>query len=277
VNITVVAYNPSGTVRAFFVTHSDGAFRLLVPSGDYKVGAFDPALLFATRFYVVEAAFANAATLHVIAPQTFANINLSLPLAGRITGHVRNASGAPLAGATVGVYTASGLLVASAETNAQGAYAIAVAPGTYTLIAFDRALRYVSSNGGALSVAAAQEQTRDFTLVAGAAVRALVRDLTTHAALGGIVFAAYDASGNEIATAVTDANGNAALALPPGTYRFGAADPLRHYATSFYANASGFEGATPLTLIAGALDVNLAFNLMLAPSAASGRHRAVRH
>jgi hypothetical protein len=275
-NMIAAAYNPSGTVRAFATTDSAGRYRILVPIGDYKVGAYDPSLVYATRFSVAEASFATAQTLHVVASQQLANLNLLR--GGQFAGTVRTVAGIPLAGITVAAYASSGVLIASAQTNADGTYRIVVAPGTYTLAAFDRSLHYVTSTTTTpIAVAPAEVQPRDFTLAAGATMRALVRDLATHAAIAGIIVAAYDSAGTSIAAATTDANGTAGIALPSGTYRFVASDRLHRYATSYYANADSFEHAVATTIVAGQPDLNLTFNLTTAPTPAAGRHRAVRH
>ncbi|HET7434398.1 MAG TPA: carboxypeptidase regulatory-like domain-containing protein [Thermoanaerobaculia bacterium] len=261
-NMTVAAFNASGSVRAFVTSGADGRFTLLVPTGDYKLGAYDTALV-----YAYAPPFATAALLHVNAPQTLDGLELALPRGGRVSGHVT------ASGITVGAYDANGILVASTITNDAGNYTLVVAPGTYTLAAFDRALRYVTVTSP-ITIAENATLTRDFALSLAAAITITADDITTRTPVAGITVSAYDATGTLVATATTSLAGTAGLALPSGTYRFVAADPAHRYATSFYANADTFEHAQPLTVIAGQ-STSLAFHLTVAPR--TQKRHAVRH
>lgn len=274
-NIIVAAYNPSGSTRAFTTTASDGRYRLVVPSGDYRLAAYDPALLYATQFSGGANAFDDAVALRAVAPQVIANLDFTLIRGGQLTGRVTS-GGAPAAGVTVVAYAGSGALVTSAITAADGTYRFVVAPGTYTLGVFDAALRFATSIAATpLTVAGGSMQTRDFTVIAAAKVVVTARDVTTHNAISGIVITAYDVAGNAVASsATTGATGTAGLALPSGTYRFVGSDARRRYATAYYSSAASFENALAVTVVAGQSETSLTMNLNAAPSITT-RRRAV--
>ena len=274
-NIVVAAYNLDGTLRAFTFTRSDGSYSLLVPSGDFKLAAFDQALVYATRFQTAAAAFSNAITLHTVAPQQISALDFTLPLGGQLTGRVTT-SGTPVAGISVAAFDSSGAIVASTLTNSDGAYRLVVSPGTYTLSAFDRALRFVASTASPRAISAGEVQTRDFDLVSGAALRIVVRDAQSQQLVAGVTVAIYDNAGNELATVQTNASGAAAVAVPAGTYRLVASDPFRRYATSYYRNAATFETATAVTIVQGQNEVIVEFALNVA-TATGGRRRAAQH
>jgi len=274
-NVTVAAFNSSGTTRTEGTTDANGRYSLLVPPGTYRVGAFDRALLYAAMFYPQQPLFGAATQLSVVAEQTVNGLDLSLPAAGRVSGAVRDAaSGAPAAGIAVGLFDASGALVASAATREDGSFRLAAATGSYRLIAFDPALRYLSRDYGTVVLTAAQElAVTHLTVVQGATVRGAIRDASTGAAVGGVTVSAFNLAGVEIASASTDAAGRFAFAVPAGTYRFAAADPLRRYVTLFYDRAASFETATSVALTAGQA---VTIEMSLATRTGTPRRRSVR-
>lgn len=273
--ITVAAFNFDGTLRTFTTTAVDGTFTLLVPTGDYKLAAYDVALTYATQYATAQSSFVAANVLHVVAPQQLNAIDFALVRGGQLTGRVVAQNGVPLANITVAAYDAAGTLVASALTNAEGNYRFVVAPGTYSVAAFDRALQYAPSSAQTLAINAATTTTRDFALPLAATVHITARDITTHEPVAGIYVSAYDSAGALAATTITAADGTAGFALASGTYRFVAYDPVQRYATSYYANAPSFDSAMPLTLVSGQSAAELAFQLTAAPRGA--RRHAVRH
>jgi uncharacterized protein YfaS (alpha-2-macroglobulin family) len=192
---------------------------------------------------------------------------------GRVSGVVRDAAtSAPVSGATVGAF-AAGSLIASAVTRSDGSYQFVAPHGVYSVIAFDSSLRYVTSSFGTITLAAGQDAAANFSLSPGAAVSGDVRDLTTGAPLSGITISAFDAGGAELASTTTRADGTFGFAIPPGTWRFAAADPSHRYTTSFYQAASSFADARPVTLIAGG---NATLSFRLTPAPPPTRRRAVR-
>jgi hypothetical protein len=146
------------------------------------------------------------------------------------------------------------------------------------MAAFDPQLRYVSGFGAAPITVAAGESVSGENLVEtpGAGITGSVADITTNAPIAGAVVAAYDATGAAVASTTADANGSFGFAVPSGTFRIAAFDPQRRYATSFYANASSFASAMPVTFVAGQPTMTVAFRLTLAPLPPM-RRRAARH
>jgi Carboxypeptidase regulatory-like domain len=284
--IVVAAYNAGGTVRTLTTTAANGQYTLVVPPGSYKVGAYDTSVVYAPQFHAGQTAFAYGLTTNVAAGAFAGGIDFTLRRGGHVSGPVTDrATGASLAGVTVGAYDLSGTLVTSVRTAADGTYRLVVAPGIYKLVAFDEAFRYANAylDGAAsfeasrtVSIAADEESSgADFLMAAGAKASGSATDLTSGAPAAGIVVTAYDSTGTATASSTTSAAGNFAFTVPPGTYRFVAADPLHRYATSYYQNASAFNDAVQITVTAGGNATAIAFRLTRAP--APSRRRAARH
>ena len=127
--IIAAAYNADGTLRAFATTDTAGAYSIVVPPGDYRVGAFDGALVYLAQFYP---GAAHAVT-------SVGGFDFALAKGARVSGTVMS-SGMPLANITVGVYDLTGRLLDSTSTDAAGRYTIFRAPATIKLLAFDPAL-----------------------------------------------------------------------------------------------------------------------------------------
>ena len=282
-NAVVVAYNADGTVRGATIATS-GQYSLLLPPGDYRVGAFDNSLTYAPQFFAQQALFAAATPLHVVSSATVPNINFALHTGGRFSGNVIDrGNGAPLAGITVGAYDAAGTLYSATQTKSDGTYRFVVEPGTYKLVAFDEAHRYATAYGGnavsfdtapLVSVASAQEIVANFAMLAAGTVNGMANDAASGSPIAGITVDAYDANGFRIASASTSSLGAFTLLLPSGTYKFVASDPQHRYAASFYDAAAGFDAARAVTVSAGQ-SVSIAFRLIL--DTVERRHRAVRH
>jgi len=277
-SMVVAAYNPSGTVRTFTTTNANGAYTLVVPPGSYKAGAFDTNVVYAPQFHSGQPAFAYGTTIPVAAGATVVPIDFALRRGGRVSGRVTDrATAAPLTGITVAAYDLSGTRITSVRTAADGTYRLVLAGGVYKLVAYDETLHYASGSVDAsMTIATSGESTSmDFTMIAGAKVSGIVLDATNGAAIAGIVVTAYDPAAAAIASFITDASGSFAFAVPPGTWRFVAADPLHRFATSFFQNAPSFNDAQPVTLSAGDIVPSIAFRLTAAT--VPPRRRAARH
>jgi hypothetical protein len=274
-NVVVSAYNADGTVRAF--TTAAGPFTVIVPPGDYRIGVYDPALVYLPQFYSLRSTFSTATVLHVTVG--FASLpDFQLEKGARITGHVRSrTSSAALANITVGAYDLAGHVISSATTDASGAYALLLAPAAAKLIAFDPALRYATAYYlGAISFAASQSispaagttLTADFAVADAGVVNGTVIDAATAAPLAKMQILSYDANFNVAAETITDAAGSFHLALATGTYTIAAADPLNRYTGATYPSA--------VPIAAGQTAGPLHFALR-AGEVTETRHRAVRH
>lgn len=275
-SIIVAAYNADGTVRTRTTSDANGAYTLIVPPGVYKTGAYDAALIYAPQFYASQLAFANATASAVTAGAARNGIDFHLTRGGRFSGIVTDrATGAPVSGATVAAYDLAGTRITSVRTAADGTYRLVAAAGTYKLVAFDEALRFANGylDGAAnfdasRSVVIARDQDLaelNFSLAAGATIRGSVVDLTYGASVSGIVVTAYDLSGTPMGSSTSDAHGTFAFAVPSGTYRFVASDPLHRFATSYFQNASGFNDAQSMTVVAGSSAPAMTFRLTPAP------------
>lgn len=91
-----------------------------------------------------------------------------------------------------------------------------------------------------------------------ATVSGSVTSSATGAPLSGMVVAAYDAAGNLVGTATTDATGFYVLTLPAGAYRLLAYDLAGTYATMFDANAESFETSPLRTIPSSGAQVSFA-------------------
>lgn len=276
--IDVVAYNADGTTRAFARTDASGLYSIVVPPGDFRIGAFDHALSFLPQFYSNASQFSGASVVHANGGQTSGGFDFSLVRGARVTGQVTARTTAmPLAGMTVAAYDPAGRAIASVITDAAGAYTLFLAPAAVKLLAFDPALHYATAyylDAGTfdatrtLSLFEGQAVDSDFALPDAGRITGTVVDAASSAPLAGIRIFVYDAAFATIAEVVTDGAGTFRVAAPAGTYTIAAADDARRYDTGAY------DG--PVSLAAGQ-NVNLSPLRLSAAAATSSRRRAVRH
>ena len=168
--------------------------------------------------------------------QTDSTLDVALEPGPRITGHLRTATGAPVAGAKVCADTPFATGRICRETDAAGAYSITTRPETYVLnvqppegsdlVAAYHAGKRTWAEADAVTVGRA-DVTVELVIAAGARVSGTVRDTT------GVPVEDADVSLSDgdgwLAGASTDAAGGYVLAVPPGRYvldvfapRFGA-------------------------------------------------------
>jgi 5-hydroxyisourate hydrolase-like protein (transthyretin family) len=278
--ITVVAYNPNGRPRASTRTDQNGDYRLVLPPGEFRIGAYDERLIYAPRFYAMSDTFQNASPVTVQRSETVSNVSFLMDRAARFSGVVVDSSGAPVGSISVAAYDRDGNVVASASTSAAGGYALAVPAGEYKVLAFDTSLRFVTAyaEGAAsyeqtpsFSVEAGSAHGLDFALSRGTLISGTVID-TAGIALSGIEVAVLDPSGNRISTAVSD-GGHFHVVLAAGNYKLLAFDPAKHYKAMFFDLASTLSDATTVTVTGtGVFPSNLTFTLF-----SSARRRAARH
>jgi len=277
--ITAAAYNADGTTRASAASDAAGAYAIVVPPGDYRVGAFDAALVYLPQFYLAQPLFVNASVAHVLALQTAGGFDFALAKGARVAGRVTaRSTSAPLGAMTVGAYDASGRLLASAATDAGGNYALLLVPATAKLLAFDPALRYATAyylgaatfaSTPSLPLAEGSATTADFALPDAGRISGSVADAATGTPLAAMQLLVYDASFQTIAETSTDAAGSFRVAVPAGAYTIAAADPARRYAGAAYASTIN---------VAAGQDVGpFPIRLAIAAVTPAGRHRAVSH
>ncbi|MDQ6802197.1 MAG: carboxypeptidase-like regulatory domain-containing protein, partial [Acidobacteriota bacterium] len=203
------------------------------------------------------------------AGQIVPGVDFSLTRGARFTGTVTDSvTRAPVAGVSIAAYDADGNATTTAVTDAAGNYSLVVPAGTFTLIAFDAQLRYVTAySGGApnyqnssLFQADWNSSRRvDFTLSRGIHVSGTVVDPNLRG-ISGVQVDALDLNGNRVASATT-IDGTFDLILKPDTYKLLAADPLQRFRPLFFNSAASLGGATPVVVQSSGVSVPLTFIL----------------
>ncbi|HEV8434577.1 MAG TPA: carboxypeptidase-like regulatory domain-containing protein [Thermoanaerobaculia bacterium] len=278
-NIIVNAYSNSGTVIGT-TTDAAGHYQLVLRSEAYRLVFEDPNGVYASVYYPNAPSFAASSV--VTAPAS--NVNVTMSLAGHLTGTVTTSGGAPLSNVLVAAYNLDGS-VRTVTFAVNGQYSLVVPAGTYKVVAFDLSGQYANAYlNGAVSfdtesgITVAASQTipgLNLTMPLAGIVTGTVVDATSGSPLGNILVDAYDANGFQIARVLSSATGAFAFALPPGTYKFIASDPLQRYAALFFDGATTYDAATPVPLSSGQT-VSIAFRMSIAVHI-DYRHRAVRH
>lgn len=166
-----------------------------------------------------------------------------------VTGTVRDASSnTVLGGMIVSAYDESGLLQASAETDATGGYLLQVGSGRYRFLAYDNLGRYATTFGNGSEsfetspvVQLTSALTIDFKLVPAAFISGYVSSPT--GSRSGLTVAAYNLSGTRRTFTKTRADGFFHLVVPPGEYKVAVYDESVNYATVFHRDARAFAEA----------------------------------
>ncbi len=167
-----------------------------------------------------------------ITPWTMPNadtLKFSLVFAAYLSGTVRDAGGAPVAGARLAFdRTDDGERVPSAEnrTDGAGVFRARVAPGNYRLLVEAPSGTKLAAKRVA-NVDLAADATLDVTLETGVLVSGRVTDREGRAIAGADWDAADAFTGTSVPTPGdnTDADGRFALVLPPGRYRLTLSPP----------------------------------------------------
>jgi hypothetical protein len=171
--MVVSAYNLDGTRRGFQKSSGDGTYVLAVPAGQYKMVAWDDALVYAPEFYANARSFSSASTISVTS--NVFGIDFSLDPGARARGRVvAEETGQPLAGIEISAYDVTGERIAFVTTGATGEFALALPAGRYKFSAADPKGDYVTefffnvpSFGSAASFELAPGESKsgiDFTL-----------------------------------------------------------------------------------------------------------------
>ncbi|WP_225447241.1 MFS transporter [Streptacidiphilus sp. PB12-B1b] len=135
---------------------------------------------------------------------------------GRLSGAVRSAEGAPVAGAAVTLTDARGEVVATAHADTDGAYHFRdLVCGRYTLAVSARAYRPAAI---AVEVAASGETRQDVAMAGSGTLRGTVRTVGGHAVAEARV-TLLDSAGTVVAAVTTGADGHFRFTdLEPGEY-----------------------------------------------------------
>lgn len=252
--ITITAWNLDGSVRGFTTTAADGRYSLLLPPGSFRVSAQDDLLRFAGRFFDSDGGFEQGHPLPVISQTTTAGINFVLEVAGRMSGTAYRASdGAPIAGIVLTAWDLAGRAVSTTVSRADGTFILAVAPGSYRLVAHDPGLQYATTFYGGvkafelsqpITVAAGQQASNLLMPMAAAGILSgRISNSTDGALIADAVIYVYDSAGTEVAITRSDRDGKFTLPLPGGTYRIAASDEEGRFKTVFYNGAATFATA----------------------------------
>ncbi len=252
--MTVFAYTADGASAAATVKSSPaGNFMINVPAGSYKLVAADPSGNYGVGFVDDVDSFAAQRPVSVGPSQVRENLRIPLHRAGTVMGRVQDSPGSALTGITVGAYNADGSQRTSVETDKNGAYSLALPPGAFRIGAYDNATTYATQfyprrnlfrAANIVVIAAGQIMPAvDFTLLRGARFSGVVKEAATGLPISGISIASYDSDGNLMASVNSDASGNYALVLPPGSFKFAAFDALLRYATAYALGAPNYESS----------------------------------
>lgn len=239
------------------VTDPSGSFRLPVPSGTYRVKFSASAAGYQDQWW--NGVTTSAAATDVVAAADVGGINGQLAKVVKASGSVRDASGNAVAGATVSavqaISTSSLRRVASATTDASGAYSFSVPIGTYRILAVPAGTAGLAATWygpGASTYATAADvlfssDRSSLDIAAGAGF--IVAGTFGGTGLSSRSVQFYTAAGscclNFVGDAAPDASGAYRMGLAAGTYRvFFAAVSGTTVVSKWYANASVFSAAT---------------------------------
>lgn len=179
-----------------------------------------------------------------------------------ISGAVAGADdGRPLGNMSVAAYTLTGNLAATTATDGQGRYTLALAPGSYHLLAYDEGGTYATNyysnassfdTSATLTTSASQPLASiNFALVRGVRVSGTVVSSSSQA-LSGMVVSAYNLVGTRRGHTRTNSSGFFSLVLPPGQYKFVAWDEdfgkAVIHVPEYYSHESSFDAATTVSL-----------------------------
>lgn len=277
--ITVSAYNLDGTLRGDTVSAADGLYTIVLPKGEFKLAAYDPALAWAVQFYSQAATFDSATRVPAAPPAPTSAIDFSLARAAQVSGVATDSlTGIRLPNISVAAYDSAGMLLSMTATNASGQYSLALADGNYRLVAFDNSLNYASAYAGGvasfedeqpLAVSAPQAATVNFQLSRGVQVSGIVSDMAG-LPVSGLLVSALDAKGNKVSSGLTS-SGRFTIVLLPGSYRIGTSDPQHRYLPTYYERATTLGSARPIVVQDAPIS---ALALMVT---AAQRRRAVGH
>ena len=259
-SMVAAAYTPSGSLVVTTTSDSNGKYVLSLPSGAYRILAYDPNGVYATEFGAGADSFETSPIINATADVTA--VNFALQKAGIVSGTVTSAA-VPLSNITVAAYNVtSGTRRGFAVTGRDGFYSLVLPPGDYRIAAYDNSGMYAVSffpNQPSFTAATTVTLTSgrqvtgvDFSLALSAHLSGTVVDAETNAPLPASAVLAYTADGTTlVAATATDVNGNFTLTVPPGAYKVVAADVTRIYATAFVADANSFASEQPISVGAG--------------------------
>lgn len=271
--ITVAAYNAEG--QLVVTTNSDvqGRYTLALPTGTYRLLAYDLRGTWATSFYSNASSFETSARLPLTQFESVNGVNFHLVQGIQVSGRV-TVGATPLSGMVVAAYNLDGTRRGFERTRADGSYSLVLPAGQYKFVTYDDNQNYATEfYSGQTSFQSAQVVSVtgpippiSFNVTFGARVTGRVLDRESALPVSSVDVTAYDLAGNLVTSVTPDSTGRFSLALPPGTYKFVAADPAKHYQVSFFRDANSFASAASFNLAAGSFQSNVDFSLSPVPN-----------
>lgn len=266
--MVVAAYSSSGSLQTNTTTDAAGHYTLPVPSGQYRVLAYDNEGTYATEFANDAPSFEESPLIAVLTEQ-LVTVNFSLRRGVTVSGSVSTSSG-PRSGMIVAAYNLTGTRRGFTATNPSGNYTLVLPPGTYKLVAYDEAGAFAPEFFRAQATFADADSVTvelgrsipsiDFFLAVGSRISGVVTD-SNGVPLPNVAVLAYSSDGKYLSFAPTGADGHFALTLARGSYRFVAIDGSFMFAAGFPAGATSFERSPVFTLSEGQSRSDIAFRL----------------
>ncbi len=255
--ITVAAYDSRGLAASTTSTDTRGHYTLAVPSGTYRVLAYDLDGTWATSYYSNATSFDTSAQLDLTA--SVSGVDFGLVRGHPVSGRVLSSAGSPLVGMVVAAYNTDGSRRGFAKTAGNGAFTLVLPPGSYRFAAYDESLNYATAfySGQSSFEAASQVSVSSavagllFSLPPAAKVTGSALDRGTQGPLASLSVEARAPAGDLVYSTSTGADGRFTMALAPGDYKFLAFDEAKAYAISYYLDASTFASAPSHHLVAG--------------------------
>jgi alpha-tubulin suppressor-like RCC1 family protein len=251
-------------------TNGGGEYAILeLTTGEYLVefsSPFNSGLNYVTQYFNASSSAANATLVHVGTKSIATGIDAQLNEGGRVAGKVTDASTtAAIAGIEVCAYSTSGEGFGCASTDSNGEYTIsALGSGEYDVEFYsppNSGLDYVTQyyNGqhkasvaNPVSVTEGQTtQNIDARLEEGGRIEGTVTDVSTGAAIKGVLVCALVSISESASCAVTDTRGDYAITgLVGGQYKVGF-DGWKNYIIQYYNNKLSFAEGQEVTVSVG--------------------------
>jgi len=239
-DVTVLFYDNTGNAAASATSDAGGSYEAFVPAAGtpYRArtfNAFYPGLI-DVLYNGIPCQSCNISTgtaINVTPGGTVSGINFNLTGGGQISGTVTDTSGAPVYQAFLEVFNSSGVRVATSQSDLAGNYTVVngLSAGNYYVLA--SAFQHLSelynnlpcngcavTSGNAVTVTAGQTTANiNFSLTpTNVVVSGRVTDVSTSAGISGVLVLLYNSSGQQVALAVSDSNGDWSASVQAGTY-----------------------------------------------------------
>jgi hypothetical protein len=254
----VEVFDASGNPVGYAQTNSSGAYAVHgLPAGNYTVEFSDSGYF--VNWWAGQTSEGSATVITLAAGGTASASAALTTTSGSIYGTVVGSDlVTPVQGSSVTAYDSYGLAAGSAETDSSGDYSLTLQPGTYTLYIAGAGAYYgqwwhgKTSQGTADSVLVTSggSSQANAALAVGGTISGTVSVANFAGRLSGVQIEAFDASGNQVGDAATDASGDYSIeGLSPGSYTLEYL-PWYLYRSQWWGGVQK-SSAVPITLSAG--------------------------